>query len=100
MSKIQNATIANSYAENAGNKDGDNNLYNIKLAFSPQELGVKGNRLQTIVLTERQIESKIFEKYGFNPKNRLQMEMLKLRFDTKNSPYSEIDWGKENLSRS
>lgn len=94
MSKIQNTTNVNTYATNNGNNsDGDNNLYKVKLAFSPQELGVKGNRPQTIVLTEQQVESKIFEKYGFNPKNRLQIEMLKLRFDTKNSPYSEIDWG-------
>lgn len=95
MSKIQNTTNVNSYPNNNGNNnDGDNNLYKVKLAFSPQELGVKGNRPQTVVLTEQQVESKIFEKYGFNPKNRLQMEMLKLRFDTKDSPYSEIDWGK------
>lgn len=95
MSKIQNTTNVNTYAANNGNNnDGDNNLYKVKLAFSPQELGVKGNRPQTIVLSEQQVESKIFEKYGFNPKNRLQMEMLKLRLDTKNSPYSEINWGK------
>lgn len=98
MAKIESAANVNSYTNNTVNtssdNDGDNNLYKVKLAFSPEELGVKGNRPQTIVLTEQQVESKIFEKYGFNPKNRLQMEMLKLRFDTKNSPYSEIDWGK------
>lgn len=98
MSKIEGAINVNSYVNNNGNNssgnDGDNNLYKVKLAFSPQELGVKGNRPQIIVLTEQQVESKIFQKFGFNPKNRLQMEMLKLRFDTKNSPYSEIDWNK------
>lgn len=98
MGKIEGSTNVNSYANNnvnnSSDKDGDNNLYEKKLVFSPQELGVKGVRPQTIVLTEQQVESKIFEKYGFNPKNRVQMEMLKLRFDTKNSPYSEINWGK------
>lgn len=98
MSKIESAINVNSYANingnNSSDSDGNNNLYKVKLAFSPQELGVKADRPQTIVLTEQQVESKIFQKFGFNPKNRLQMEMLKLRFDTKNSPYSEIDWNK------
>ncbi|MGI9056714.1 MAG: hypothetical protein ACR2F2_13045, partial [Pyrinomonadaceae bacterium] len=76
------------------NSNGDNNLYKVKLVFSAQELGIRGNRPPTIVLTEKQVESKIFQKYGFNPSNRVQMEMLKLRFDTKNSPYSEINWEK------
>lgn len=98
MSKIESAINTNSYVNATGNNssdtDGDNNLYKVKLAFSPEELGVKGGRPQTVALTEQQVESKIFQKFGFNPKNRLQMEMLKLRFDTKNSPYSEIDWNK------
>lgn len=80
-------------AYNATN-DGDNNLYNEKLVFRPEELGIKGERPQTIVLTERQVETKIFEKYGFDVRNRVQMEMLKLRFDTKQSPFASIDWQK------
>lgn len=98
MANVGAVSTADLHSQNNINlntdSDGDNNLYKVKLVFSPQELGIRGNRPPTIVLSEKQVESKIFQKYGFNPSNRVQMEMLKLRFDTKNSPYSEINWEK------
>ncbi|HXG85527.1 MAG TPA: hypothetical protein VNI84_16005 [Pyrinomonadaceae bacterium] len=96
MGKIGNVS-ANSYAQTRGaisNNSGDDNFYKEKLVFSPSELGLNGRRPATIVLTERQVETKIFQKYGFNPNDRVQNELLKLRFDTKRSPYAEINWDK------
>lgn len=97
MGKIGNVSAAQNHAP-AGDKvsdnSGDNTLYKEKLVFSASELGLNGKRPATIVLTERQVETKIFQKYGFNPNDRVQNEMLKLRFDTKKSPFAEIDWGK------
>jgi predicted DNA-binding protein len=87
---------ANNYttAANAANNSGDNNLYKEKLVFSPSELGLNGRRPATVVLTERQVETKIFQKYGFDVRDKVQTAMLKLRFDTKESPFERIDWGK------
>ena len=73
---------------------GDNNLYPEKLVFRPKELGLNGQRPASIILTEKQVETKIFQKYGFDVGNRVQMEMMKLRFDTKQSPFAAIDWQK------
>ncbi len=81
-------------AANTVKNDGDNNLYGEKLVFSPSELGLNGKRPTKIVLTEKQVETKIFQKYGFDVRNKVQMAMLKLRFDTKESPFEKIDWDK------
>ncbi len=97
MGKIGNVSAAQNHAPAGGkvsDNSGDNTLYKEKLVFSASELGLNGKRPATIVLTERQVETKIFQKYGFNPNNRVQNELLKLRFDTKKSPFEEIDWGK------
>ncbi len=87
---------ANNYtpAANTVKNDGDNNLYGEKLVFLPSELGLNGKRPTKIVLTEKQVETKIFQKYGFDVRNKVQMAMLKLRFDTKESPFEKIDWDK------
>ncbi len=97
MGEIGNVSAAQNHAPAGGkvsDNSGDKTLYKEKLVFSASELGLNGKRPATIVLTERQVETKIFQKYGFNPNNRVQNELLKLRFDTKNSPFAEIDWGK------
>jgi len=87
---------ANNYTPtaNTDKNDGDNKLHGEKLVFSPSELGLNGRRPSKIVLTEKQVESKIFQKYGFDVRNKVQMAMLKLRFDTKESPFEKIDWQK------
>lgn len=51
--------------------DGDNNLYKEKLVFRPSELGLKDKRPPTIELTEKQVETKIFEKYKFDVNDRV-----------------------------
>ena len=95
-----NASINSFYSQTPVNSgvlsanDGDNNLYREKLVFRPSELGLNGKRPPTVVLTEKQIETKIFQKYGFDVRDGMQMAMLKLRFNTGNSPYAEIDWSK------
>jgi len=91
-----NQVSANNYtpAANTVKNDGDNKLHGEKLVFSPSELGLNGRRPATIVLTEKQVETKIFQKYGFDVRNKVQTAMLKLRFDTKNNPASEINWDK------
>jgi len=81
-------------AANTVKNDGDNNLYGEKLVFSPSELGLNGRRPTKIVLTEKQVETKIFQKYGFDVRNKVQTAMLKLRFDMKESPFKKIDWEK------
>lgn len=77
MARIQGVSTINQYAPNTVNKsddsDGDNNLYKVKLVFNPDELGVKGKRPERIALTEKQVESKIFQNYGFNPRNKVQI---------------------------
>ncbi|MDQ3323866.1 MAG: hypothetical protein M3525_15745, partial [Acidobacteriota bacterium] len=91
-----NQISANNYttAANTVKNDGDNNLYKEKLVFSPSELALNGKRPATIVLTEEQVETKIFQKYGFDVRSKVQAAMLKLRFDTKENPAEQIDWGK------
>lgn len=76
------------------NKNGDSNLYKEKLVFSASELKLNGKRPATVVLTEKQVETKIFQKHGFDPRDKVQSALLKLRFDTKENPADQIDWNK------
>ena len=97
MGRISQVSVNNYTAATTADttkNTGDNNLYNEKLVFSASELGLNGKRPATIVLTERQVETKIFQKYGFNTRDKIQTAMLKLRFDTKGSPFEEINWSK------
>lgn len=63
----------------------------IKLVFTPADLKLGENRPERLTVSEKQVEAAIFKKFGFDPKDKVQMAMLKLRFDGRD-PEASITW--------
>lgn len=66
----------------------------VTLEFTAEELKIKPGKSmpETVQLSEKRVEDRLFKRFNFDARNSIDMELMKLRLNTNETPHEAIDW--------